>query len=233
MEKEVVMYVVRGPTGPTGPTGESIVGPTGPPSTVPGPTGPTGPAGSNIEMPIGSIIMYYSETPPPGWGLCDGTVYSTPIGNIQSPDLRGRFAVGLDLGSPSVPIDAPVGVVNYGALNNRGGEPSNVLSEPQLAAHTHDITVEPAGSHSHDLLQVTRHIDITRVEILNPLFPTFGLARGEVDGSITFEIPPGTDSPTLTAGNHVHDAVASTVGESAPIENRPPYTVVNYIIKIA
>ena len=176
--------------------------------------------------------MYYSATPPPGWGLCDGTVYVTPIGNIQSPDLRGRFTVGLDLGSPSVPIDAPVGVVNYGALNNRGGEPSNVLSESQLATHTHDITVELAGSHVHDLLQLNRNIDVPRLEFLGPLLPDFGLARGLANGSSQFEILPGTTNPTLAAGNHVHDATASTVGESAPIENRPPYTVVNYIIKI-
>lgn len=183
-------------------------------------------------MPIGSIIMYYSATPPPGWGLCDGTVYVTPIGNIQSPDLRGRFTVGLDLGSPSVPIDAPVGVVNYGALNNRGGASSNVLSESQLATHTHDVTVDLAGAHDHGLLQLIRHISVPRLEVLGPLVPDFGLARGIVDGSSQFEILPGTTNPTMAVDGHVHDATASTVGESDPIENRPPYTVVNYIIKI-
>ena len=38
-------------------------------------------------IPLGIIMAWYQPTAPAGWGLCNGTKY----GNIQSPDLRGRF----------------------------------------------------------------------------------------------------------------------------------------------
>jgi len=40
-------------------------------------------------IPLGIIMAWYQPTAPPGWGLCDGTIYNS--GSLLSPDLRGRF----------------------------------------------------------------------------------------------------------------------------------------------
>lgn len=49
------------------------------------------------------IIVAWSGTVagiPSGWGLCDGTIYTALDGNkLQSPDLRGRFILGVNYGT--------------------------------------------------------------------------------------------------------------------------------------
>lgn len=205
------------------------VGHTGPPSTTPGPTGPPG---MDSAMPIGAIIMFYSSVPPPGWGLCDGSIYDTAIGPIQSPDLRGRFTVGFDASSPAIPMVAPDGVLNYGTVNNHGGKTINSLTVSQLAPHDHLIEVDPNGAHLHELFPRTRFIS---VDVINALLaPDWGLVRGLSTGNTeSFEVPQTVDLFTSIEGVHTHDATASITGDGGPIENRPTYTVVNYIIKIA
>jgi microcystin-dependent protein len=86
-------------SGPQGPQG--IQGPTGP-------TGPTGPAGG---VPAGIGGIWFSNTPPTGWAILDGsTIINAQTlnpelwanvdptwksgANIILPDLRGRVPVG-------------------------------------------------------------------------------------------------------------------------------------------
>lgn len=49
---------------------------------------------SNI-IPVGTIVAFWGTTVPPGWRLCDGTIY---YGTYRTPDLRGVFLRGLDNG---------------------------------------------------------------------------------------------------------------------------------------
>ena len=72
----------------------------------------------SILLPPGMIMAWYQETPPSGWGLCDGARY----GNIQSPDLRGRFILGFGYEYP---------------LNRRDGSATHTLTVPEMPAHSH------------------------------------------------------------------------------------------------
>lgn len=61
---------------------------------------------------------------------------------------------------------------------------------PQLATHTHDVTVDLAGSHDHELLQQSRHLSVPRIGF-DVLGPDWGLSRGHTNDTVSFEILPG------------------------------------------
>ena len=82
-------------------------------------------------VPIGGIIMWAGSTAsiPLGWGLCDGSTYTTfEIGQLVSPDLRGRFVLG-----------AGTRDIRYG-VGDVGGEEYHQLTIPEMPSHNHGLT---------------------------------------------------------------------------------------------
>lgn len=83
-------------------------------------------------VPAGMIIMWYGDTLdiPIGWALCNGNIYrrANDIGDIQSPDLRGKFVVAAGNN----------GTTNY-SPNDIGGQDSVTLSVAELPKHTHNV----------------------------------------------------------------------------------------------
>ena len=80
-------------------------------------------------FPTGGIIMWSGQVSaiPSGWKLCDG--------NNGTPDLRGRFVIGVSASGGYNPAD-------------KGGSTQVTLTEAQLAVHKHGITSN--GTHGHD-----------------------------------------------------------------------------------
>ncbi len=75
-----------------------------------------------------------------GWALCDG--------QNGTPDMKGRFVVGFDASSASVPVSQLGQSRNYGAVKNTGGQDGVTLGVGQIPAHTHpyqDIYHSEAG----------------------------------------------------------------------------------------
>lgn len=135
---------------------------------------------SNVgQTPIGTIVPFAGPNLPAGWLRCDGATvirvtYAdlyTAIGNswgsgngsttFHLPDLRGRFARGVDGGAGRDPDAASRTASNAGG--NTGGNLGSVQADAALA-HTHGIndpghahTVDPAntvvsvtvGAHTH------------------------------------------------------------------------------------
>lgn len=68
----------------------------------------------------GMIVMWFgnSNTIPAGWVLCDG--------NNGTPNLSGRFIVGLDNNDP-----------DYNSVGRAGGEKWHAISVAELPAHSH------------------------------------------------------------------------------------------------
>ncbi len=163
-------------------------------------------------IPKGGIIMWSGSADdiPNGWGLCDGT--------NGTPDLTNRFVVGASkLGDYSV--------------GDNGGEKENNL------AHTHKINTENSmgtnatGSHYHSVSIKTSEV----------------IAEGDYDK----DVEDGNDKHAASrhhkhwasgntnwVGNHSHVVNSHSHGGftgielSVPVENRPPYYALCFIMKL-
>src|SRR3546814_14054375 len=83
---------------------------------------------SLFVMPVGVVVPFFlpSAEVPTGWALCNGQTVarSDGSGNITTPDLRGRFLIG---------------VSDTYALSSLGGEASASVSQSEDGAHSHEI----------------------------------------------------------------------------------------------
>jgi microcystin-dependent protein len=111
--------------------------------------------GGGMQIPIGGIVDFSGTTPPTGWLLCFGqsvargtyaalfAVIGTTYGSVDAatfslPDCRGRIVAGKDNmgGVTAGRLTATYGP-NGTILGAVGGLESHVLTEAQLANHTH------------------------------------------------------------------------------------------------
>jgi microcystin-dependent protein len=179
---------------------------------------------SNALVPTGAIMMWSGDplTLPAGWALCDGTTYGT----LVSPDLRGRFIVGFDKTASTTPTAAPADgtTINYGAVKNTGGETGHTLSKSELPKHSHIIgdgtdgsSITNPGNHTHT--SQTR-------EVKSGSGATGVWSQGWQDGL----------QDTDGGGSHIHTGITGDGTTDGLInqvhENRPPYYVLAYIIKL-
>lgn len=190
---------------------------------------------SNALVPTGIIAMWSGTVVPIGWGLCDGGTYL----GLQTPDLRGRFIVGVDnyagtisFGgqhlmygqSGTTPAVAPnTGtVINYGTIGNTGGENGHTLSTSELPKHNHALQNGTDGS-SASISNTTVQDDISGFSASG------GLLNGnssKIDNAI---VNPKTHNHTIS-GN-TGDGTSGGLNNQTH-ENRPPYYVLAYIIKL-
>jgi microcystin-dependent protein len=162
-------------------------------------------------LPQGAIIMWSGTKVPDGWILCDGTSYTdSDNAVINTPDLRGRFIVGY------TPEDGD-GVPDYHRIGNVGGEKSHVLSVNEMPVHTHSASSSENGYHDH-------YITAYHANFSHGGSATEGSTKEDGDG--TFYV--GTSG----AGSHSHSIGVGASGSSAAHENRPPYYVLAYIMKV-
>ncbi|MEW6336033.1 MAG: hypothetical protein AB1625_01415 [Acidobacteriota bacterium] len=116
-----------------------------PPSAQPGADAAAAPP--PVYVPSGTVVAYFGTEVPAGWVLCDGR--TTAAGRI-TPDLRGRFVLGLDPATDAVGEKGGSATHTHAA---RAGEPQEddedlESGEDEHAAndgHTHKVTVDAAG----------------------------------------------------------------------------------------
>jgi microcystin-dependent protein len=160
-------------------------------------------------VPVGVIVMWSgpSTAVPAGWALCDGT--------NGTPNLRGRFVVGVD------PTLTTSDAANYSKVGNTGGADGVTLTDTQMPAHTHASSSSAAGSHSHSFSDFGVHFDAHRfVELV-----TSGVVN-VATGLIARRKQPDT-------GSHNHAVTVTSTGGGQAHENRPPFYVLAFIIKTA
>jgi len=162
--------------------------------------------GAVTQAKLGSDV---GLLPPGTIVMWSGPISSIPEGwalcdgTQGTPDLRDRFILGISAGE------------NPGAT---GGSNSITLSVSQLPPHTHTGNTNAAGAHSH-----TVHIRIVISSEHNN------------DGGFSFpqQMFTFSDLSTSSDGNHIHSFTTDSTGSGAPIDIRPAYYKLAFIMKLA
>jgi microcystin-dependent protein len=176
-------------------------------------------------VPPGVIVMWSGATIPSGWAVCDGT--------NNTPDLRGRFIVGSGTRDKKI-LNQSGTVVNSGTLSFNIGDTAGVdeifLSTSQLPSHTHTATVANGGAHVHEIYfggwnsggigDVRPHLSVDD----NGCCSTIGIDSG---GIPDWKVDHGPAD-----GSHSHTVTIGSAGGSAAVENKPPYYVLTFIMKL-
>jgi microcystin-dependent protein len=180
---------------------------------------------NNVEKaaPTGSGKLWFTNTAPTGYLLCDGaavsratyarlfavigTQYGAGDGSttFNLPDLKGRVPVGRDAGQ-----------TEFDALGEAGGEKTHILTEAEMPAHNHG-----GGSHSHGVSD-PGHVH------------SMGITHGDQDGSSSNGAVDGAlNTGVGYTGISIQSSgtIISTQGSGSDHNNLQPYTVVNFIIK--
>lgn len=180
-------------------------------------------------VPAGVIVPFGGEEAPDGWLLCDGSevrksdynelwlaigfnfkdaslISDGGVNFFALPDLRGRFALGLDnMGGPSA--NRVTSSAADGLGNSSGSE-------------TKTIGLENIPDHEHDL----------EGETGNQYYALRVASGAPADASaITFPVEPGLGGThALATSGTVKKPITTTLG--TPIDVMNPYVAVNYII---
>jgi microcystin-dependent protein len=171
----------------------------------------------NLIFPVGGIIMWSGAIAdiPAGWALCDGTQ--------GTPNLKGRFIVGYDAGSPTTPANITAGTPNmpplglgkrpsnYGKIGNTGVGDGAYLTGANVPAHFHYTVSNSGVSGGGDNNPLTESTAITRVR--------------ETSGNLSYRLGGANDEANIGR--------TSVYGIGTNFENRPPYYVLAYIMKIS
>jgi microcystin-dependent protein len=156
----------------------------------------------NGTIPIGGIIMWSGSTVPTGWALCDGRTVS----GQTTPDLRGRFIVGINTTSITVPSDQAAATVS-------GSQPT--YNRAAVGGSTAS-TVPP---HSHTMeSQVYQNINF------------FGSSQGPIHG---FVLSASTNNGVSVGTNRYRLKTSTPVDSASGGENRPPYYALAFIMRVA
>lgn len=154
-------------------------------------------------VPVGGVIMWSGEISE----IPDG--WALCDGTQNTPDLRGRFIVGYNSSDP-----------DYNAIENTGGEKAHTLTVNELPGHNHSGSTADAGSHTHTIKAHAFQSAGTGISNL-----------GIVEG-VTYIGENTTSVWSESAGNHSHTVTIDNTGGGQAHENRPPYLVLAYIMRL-
>ena len=151
---------------------------------------------NDFKVPAGTIVMWSGSNQPNGWAICDG--------ENGTPDLRGKFIVGLNTEDS-----------DHNSIGKTGGKATFKLTENQLPEHKHMIERAPiddrnftdGGGNENQIL-------------------------GLVGDSGSSNDHKGSGGNNSSSNPNNRGRWSSIVGGSKPIENRPPFYTLAYIMKL-
>lgn len=159
-------------------------------------------------LPTGMIVMWSGSIAsiPSGWALCDGT--------NGTPNLRDRFVVGAGggyaVGSNGGSSTMGTTMGSAGSHAHGGSVGSTALSEAQMPAHSHTVSIAGSGDSSGG--------------------PGYGFTKGSTNNTHPYLY---TDSKGSGAGHtHTIGSDGSHTHGITDWDNRPPYYALAYIMKL-
>lgn len=160
-------------------------------------------SGVNL-VPTGCIMMWYTDTPPSGWLLCNGQSTSgysalAAIVGANVPNLQGRVPVGKDSAQ-----------TEFDVLGETGGAKTHTLSVSEMPSHNHGGSTGSSVAYSDNLIYAAGGST-------NFVPHTWGGAY------------VGADPAYQNKTSHSHSITAQ--GGGSAHNNLQPYIVINYIIK--
>lgn len=184
--------------------------------------------GGSAGVPVGTIVDFAGSVIPSGWLVCGGqsvsrteyatlfAVIGTAYGSISGttfnlPDCRGRVAAGRDFDSGGLAGRLTTLSPNGTTLGAQGGAQSVVLTQAQLAAHTHTGSTSSAGAHTHSVGVVFNDHNT----------PNTG-------GEVGLATEAGQ---TGSAGAHTHTMNLDSTGSNEAHPNVQPTILFNKLIK--
>ena len=212
--------------------------------------GDAGEDGSSADMPIGSIIMWAGSTAPDAsWLICDGSNYPTggtyadlygvigysyspdESGNFHIPDMREKFVAGKKAVSTWA-----------SELGDTGGASTVPLSLAEMPIHTHGVLI--------DFLDKGDTGQTTQPSYWQRFFQYDGFESCDDEDECTYPdtallnemyretMPSNTDwegeyeeSYDNVGDDHASPKYLKEMGSGNAHENKPPFVIVNYIIK--
>lgn len=192
-------------------------------------------------VPVGGIIMWNKSNFPTGWAVCNGS--------NGTPDLRGRFVMGVGNSSGKTP-DNDNWTNGNKTLGNKGGASHIVIKTKHLASHTHSVGDKSIGSHNHtgstNSTGSHKHIQGAGKHNTGHTMPWGYAQKGpndqyEVADSdennewLAYTSSSGNHSHTFTTnngGSSKHKHTLSSTGSNNQLENRPPYFALYYIQRL-
>jgi microcystin-dependent protein len=165
-------------------------------------------------IPVGGIIVWSGDinSIPENWALCDGRT----VGSVLTPDLSGRFIVGYDPNGSETPNNAQAKEINTGKIGNTGGEEFHVLLTSEMPSHSHNVEEDTMDYHQHTYDD--KYSGTGKLVIL------------DVYDHGTNGLKSRSSPITANGGEHSHGINSAGSGETH--ENRPPYYVLSYIIRV-
>lgn len=161
-------------------------------------------------LPSGSIMMWNSASPPPGWTLCNGVPQTNPITGLTftPPNLMEQFIVGV--GS------------SYGIGDNGGTISSDHTHQVILQTNIDTNNGTADGTHKHKGTTGTSSSSLNTCTTA----ATSSFGAGSTNGHTHLYT-------TDLDGAHKHTITFPefTSGAASNTENRPPYYALVYIMK--
>lgn len=177
----------------------------------------------------GTIALWPDPIPPIGWVMCDGT--------NGTPDLRGKFVVGVTYGSVSDTQDRVSSSLNIG---DTGGVSEITINSDYMPTHTHNVTstfdntgiiFDGIGDHQHryDWTWIGIGKDIGNGRYWYLHWPEHYDSSGPIGEGIDEN---GNHKHDLTVTGNPITTTMSSIGGNQSKTNLPPYVCLNYIMKL-
>lgn len=146
-----------------------------------------------------------------------GSIWETTTDDDPNKKWTGTTWVKMDAGRVLVSAGSYTenGTTYTYNLGDKGGEAKHKSTVDETAAHSHAITVNNSGNHTHGIRRRVGYTNNTREA------SAWGV------GVAYYRLDEVAQASTEASGTHSHSASAGNTGGNKPHENRQPYLVIN------